>query len=205
MGKSDKKYGLGKRGGEGFETALPSGETCFQRAISIEDMLEMGIMDKIDSLSGIVQTEHIERVTGKGKQTPAQQAASTMAALDPTTEDGRTALFALLKDKSRWENLLEFVNKVVVRSVIEPPVYDGQEGAAGQPAHGLSNSVDVHDVDLQDKLVIMNAAMSKLQAGVVAAEPFREGRQDDVAHIPDGEGVRDEAVNAPGGDGEAGS
>ena len=197
MGKGNKKYGLGKRGGDEFETLLPSGEVCLQRGISIEDMLDMGIMDEIDSLSGIVQVEHIDRVAGK---TSAQQAAATLRALDPTTEDGRKALFGLLKDEDRWTKLLAFVNKVVVRSVIEPVVYDSKAGDVTKTLNTVAGSVDVHDVDLQDKLVIMNAAMSKIQSGVVAAEPFREERADDVADVRDGEGVRDASVGAAGGD-----
>lgn len=200
-GNNGKKYGLGKRGGEEFETQLPSGEECLQRAISIEDMLEMGIVDRIDSLAGIIQTEHIERVSGR--KTP-QDAAATLMALDPTTEAGRTALLALLKDKKRWENLIEFVNKIVIRSVVQPQVYDGRNGEQ-VPHHVLSEGVDVHAVDLQDKLVIMNAAMSRMQGGVVAAEPFRQERADDVADVPDGEGLRDETERPAGGDGEAGS
>lgn len=195
-----KQYGLGKRGGAAFETELPSGETCLQRALSMEDLLDLGISDELDSLAGIVQTEHIDRVAGKRR---AEAAAQTMAALDPSTEEGRSAILKLLKDKPKWDKLISFVNRITVRAVIEPPVYDSKDPEAHQPINVLSNSVDVHSVDLQDKLVIMNAALTKLQKGVVNAEPFRQGPKDDVADVPDGGEVQHSPVNASGGDGAA--
>lgn len=200
-----KKYGIGKRGGEAFETDLPSGEVCLQRALSIEDLLELGISDELDSLAGIVQVDHIERVSGKRNKAAA--AAQTMSALDPSTEEGRQALTALLGDKERWDKLIGFVNRITVRAVIEPPVYDSVEMLAkGQPVNvPTHDALDVKDVDLQDKLVIMNRALAKLQSGVVAAEPFRPERTDDVADLRDGEDVQHEAKHASGGDGAAGS
>jgi hypothetical protein len=202
MGKNGKKYGLGKRGGEEFEHKLPSGEECLMRAISIEDMLEMGITDRIDSLSAIVQVEHIDRVAGKSSP-GTDHAVATLAALNPSTAEGRAALLSLLKDKERWTNLLDFVDKVVLKAVVEPSVYDGRSGDQ-VPHHVLENGVDVHAVDLQDKLSIMNAAMTRLQGGVVAAEPFREGREDDVADVPDVEGLRYEAERPTRGDSPSG-
>lgn len=195
-----KKYGVGKRGGEAFETNLPSGETCLQRALSMEDLLDLGVSDQLDSLAGIVQVEHIDRVAGKKSQIAA--AAQTMAGLDPSTTEGRAALLSLLKDKKRWDHLLEFVNKIVVRAVIEPPVYDGR--AAEQPVNvPTHDALNVHDVDLQDKLAIMNAALAKLQKGVVNAEPFRSERADDVADVRNVGEVRNTPIDAAGGDGEA--
>ena len=196
-----KKYGIGKRGGESFETNLPSGETCLQRALGMEDLLDLGISDELDSLSGIVQVEHIQRVSGKRDKVAA--AAQTMAGLDPSTPEGRTALLNLLKDKERWEKLVSFVNRITVRAVIAPVVYDSQVYPPGTSINIVEGSLDVHDVDLQDKLAIMNAALTKLQKGVVNAEPFREERPDDVADVRNGADVLRPAVDAPGGDGEA--
>lgn len=203
MGKATKKYGLGQRGGKAFEVDLPSGETCLMRKIGPDDLIELGVIDDFDSLTGIVQTEHIDRVAGR---TAKPDIAQTIAGLDPSTPEGQKAVLDIIKDKDRWEKLIRFVNMVVSRAVLDPPVYDREE-AQENPAkhHAPPDAVAVQDVDLADRMVIMSRALQQVQEGVLAAEPFRQGRQDDVADLPDGEGVRHETEQAPGGDSPAGS
>ncbi len=186
-----KKYGLGQRGGDTFEAELPSGNTCLMRGLSVEDLLEMGILDEMDSLAGIVQTDHIDRVKGKSS---GADAAAAFANMDTSSAEGRQLLLSLMQDKERWAKIIGFINKVVVKAVEEPQVYDPtQHDASAGPIHVRPGAIPVNRVDLPDKMVIMTRAIARIQQGVAAAEPFREGREGDVADVPDGEGLRDAA------------
>lgn len=195
--ETKKKYGLGRSAGKTRELNLPSGEVCLVRNVSIEELMELGILDDMDSLSGIVQTEHIDRVAGKTK---AQTLAESLAGLDASSPEGRAALLEIVKDKERWTKLIAFVNKVALRAVVEPAVYDRDAAdgvhAVHMPTH---DAVAIQEVDLTDRLAIMTAALSAMRAGVQAVEPFREGRPGDVADVPDGPGLLDPTLYAAGG------
>jgi hypothetical protein len=106
MPPKGKKYGLGHK--KSFELDLPSGETCLVRRTGIDGLISAGVLDSLDSLTGMVKELHLDRVAGHKPKTG-----------EP---DEQETLLALIKDKERWNSLMDLVNAVCAYAVVEPAV-----------------------------------------------------------------------------------
>lgn len=187
---SKSKYGIGSKK-KTFEKELPSGETCLMRRLTPDDLLEMGVMDQIDSMQAIV-AGHIARAGGQ---------ASSVADIDASTEDGRKLILDIMKDKTKWEALQGFMNTVVCAAVVEPQVFP--EPPADQKRD--PELLYIREVDLMDRIVVMTEAVQGMITGVKAMEPFRPGASQAVAGVPAGQDVRDAPERAGRANGAAGA
>lgn len=191
--KTKKKYGLGVR--KNFEHKLPSGEVCLMRRLTIDDMIELGLLDRIDSLTSIVATEHVGRVTGTPQQRAA--AAEALAKLDADSAEGRKALLDVMRDKSKWESLQEFINGIVVAAVVEPELKP-EPPKDHAPEWGV---LYPKDVDLADRMSIMQEAMLGMLPGIQAMEPFRQGSGQAVVDLPESLQVQHASLGSVGDNG----
>lgn len=98
-----------------IDLTCPSGQLCLVRRPGVTGLIRAGILDSLDALTGIVQTDHIERVKS-GK--------------DPsiTSED----IQALAQDKEALMAALDLADKVVEYVVLQPsalrPVVRNEQG-----------------------------------------------------------------------------
>lgn len=99
------------------EYTTPTGAKCLVRDMVMEDLVDLDLINEIDSLTALVQTEHIDRVAGKGRK--AQQKAKQVAA-----ESERQQMMALMKDKAKFIQMATVLDKVVMRCVISPQLFD---------------------------------------------------------------------------------
>lgn len=192
MPSKDKKYGLGTN--KPYEFKLPSGNTCLMKNLTMDDLMKIGILDRLDSLTSIVSAEHVTRVTGTPQQRAA--AAQALAELDTETAEGRQALLGIMKDKGKWEAMQSFINVVVKEAVVDPHV----SPEPGPHETKMDNVLYASDVDLLDRMAIMQRCMGGMMDGVKAMEPFRSGSGETVVNLPEGQDVRNAAVGASGGD-----
>lgn len=151
--KKSPKYGkTWKKGGGSFDLDLPSGERCRVKRPGIQGLIKAGILQSIDSLTAIVQTETIPKAEGK----PAVDVKDILA------------------DEQKFSKMLEMVDKIVCEVVLEPKVLptlvqafdqDG-ETLVGDDGEALmreiedderdEDSIYVDYIDTEDKMFIMN-------------------------------------------------
>lgn len=195
-------YGLGLTGSS-YDHELPSGNTCRMKDADLPALIASGVVDSVDELTSLVQTEHVDRVK-KGKKTrhlqPAPGAKGGVGSLPPEQQ----AVLDIMKDKKRWGTLQRVINAVVVECVLEPKVLPAPEaemavahGEYVRPAAG-HNKVYVDNVALMDRFSIFAKAMGPLMAGQAVMKPFRDGREEAVANLAAGEDVQPAAERDAG-------
>jgi hypothetical protein len=83
-----------------FEITCPSGQKCLAHQLTIERLMEMGLLEAINSLSGIVEQEMI-----------------------PRTGAPNVDMTKLLSDAPKLLQVMSLVNEVVVEAVDAPEVH----------------------------------------------------------------------------------
>lgn len=119
---------------------LPSGGKVQVRMLEVEDLIELEIMDKMDELGGIVQTDHIDRVKGTNKPSDRPKKKPTKAeqvALDEKRDKEETQRFLdLVKDKKRFTPLQHVIDKVIAFAVVQPVINLAFEDAMAESPDG---------------------------------------------------------------------
>jgi len=149
-----------------IDLEVPSGQLCLVRRPGIAGLVKAGVLDSLDALTGIVQTDHIERVkSGKG-------------------EISKEDIAALAGDKAKLLEALELADKVVEYVVVQPSVFraiardetgkpvldeDGKESPLSE-ADRMPGQVYTDMVDLMDKMFIFQFVVG----GVRDLETFRK-------------------------------
>jgi hypothetical protein len=131
----------------------PSGQLCRLRKIDPTDLLEMGILDEVSRLPGLVQSGPMATAQGK-----------------PPQDDNRL-LLDMLKDPTKLEGLMGLMDKLVAYVVVRPSVqvWDGKiERVPGQ--------VYTDMIHLGDRMAIMEHAMGAVRK----LDNFRTGPQEAV-------------------------
>lgn len=132
-----------------FELTVPSGQKCLVHQLSIERLIEMGLLEAINSLSGIVEQEVI----------PKAGPSAT-----PTVD-----MTKLLADTSKLTRVLEVVNVIVVEAVDAPALASVPE--PGEPR--VNGVVYVDSIGLTDRFAIF----SEVTGGLDGLAAFRSGSE----------------------------
>lgn len=111
----------------------PSGQTCRLRPLSPETLLEAGILDRITRLEGLASVL-VDQAEG----------APPKAATPPSRDD--------------FKMLLGTINQLVILAVETPHLYEEDETVEGE-----ENVIRVTDVDLEDRMAIMEEALRGLK------------------------------------------
>lgn len=154
MPNPDNKYALTGWSAELFaDLQVPSGQICQVRRPGVEGLVRMGLLDKVDSLTGIVDQKHIKRV--KGQKVIDEKSLMS----DPE---------ALLQAMSTIDKVL---CHVVVQPRIERPVVevDGKEHELPESEY-VAGVVYTSMVGIEDKMFIFNYAVG----GSKDLEKFRQ-------------------------------
>jgi hypothetical protein len=182
MPKSKKKYGIGGSGAHGptVELTLPSydenGESnvALVRRLGVQGLIKMGILDSMDSLTGLVSNKILE-ITGEADAEQLKKIAEASPEL---------------------RKVLDLVDKITLAAVVQPPVRPVPTEQAPDPERPADAGVPwdwrnptalyVDDVDLEDKMFIMNFVVGgsgDLSAFRQATEPAL-GSVEDVEDVP---------------------
>lgn len=98
--KTKTKYSLGRA--DASDLKLPSGNVCLVKRPGVQGLIKAGLLDSLDSLTAIVQVDHIDANDPK----KMAQAVNKMAA-DPT----------------RIGEALDLVDKAICFAVVAPKVF----------------------------------------------------------------------------------
>jgi hypothetical protein len=168
-----KQYGIGKAD-KTFELALPSGSICLVKRPGVEGLMKAGILDSLDSLTGLVQVEHIDT---KDPKKMAQ------------------AVKALSERKGDLIKGLDLMNKAVCAVVVEPKVFMPPED--GESRDEAKYYID--EVDEEDKSFIFQFVVG----GTRDIEIFRQERQGLMGGLSAGANLPVPAEQAAGNPGPA--
>lgn len=188
-------YSLGLTG-QSFDFNLPSGNTCRMNHADLPKLIAAGVVDSIDQLTSLVQTEHVDRVKKGKKNRHVQPPPGAMP------EQARVAL-ELMRDPKRWGTLEGVVNAVVVQCVEEPRVLPalapGTERSPQDAAALMAGTAfAVDNVSLIDRMAIFAEAMAPILQGQEAMKPFRDGGEAGLAGVADVEDVQPPAERNAG-------
>lgn len=112
------------------DLTCPSGQMCRVIRPGVEGLIQLGLLNKLDSLTGLVDQKHIQRVKG-GKKAPE---------LD---------INSLIRDPKSLSDALSTMDKVVVHVVQEPALtLDPEE----------KDKIHIGSVDMDDRAFIFQFA-----------------------------------------------
>jgi hypothetical protein len=152
-----------------MELECPSGQVCLVRKSSPEQLVAMGIIDRIDVLSKLVDIKHVKRVKGKPSSIPSQ-----------------VDVEALSKNPKIAVDILTLADKVVEAVVLEPNVkrptktVDGIEVSLLH-SERIDGQVYTDMIDFMDRMFIFQHAVG----GNTDLHSFREQFQSNVANMAD--------------------
>lgn len=95
------------------EITIPSGDLVLARRIGPTEMIKSGMLTKVDVLSAIVQSDHIDRVDGRTEpQSPAERERAQAA-----------EIAEMMKDPTKLLSAMEVIDDIAILVVVEPKVY----------------------------------------------------------------------------------
>jgi hypothetical protein len=100
-------------GSQLIDLEVPSGQLCQVRRPGVTGLVKAGVLDSLDSLTGLVKTEHIDRVK-TGKPSTPEITAEDMRELSQNTEK-LTAAFDLMQKVAEYVIVQPQVLRPVVR------------------------------------------------------------------------------------------
>lgn len=124
-----------------FDLEVPSGAMCQVRRPGPMGLIKAGVLDRLDILGSIVQTDHVDRVAGR----PAQQ---------PSSQD----VLELLKNKEQLTAVDEMIQRAVAYVVTQPKLHldpkllPEDDPDKDQPR--VSERIYVDSVDFVDQIYI---------------------------------------------------
>lgn len=149
---SPTKWGGGMEGADEngfFDLVTPSGQLCQARRPGTEGLLREGILHELDYFTALAT-----------KKMPTDRKPKGTPPADPKIE-----VKALLKDKSKVENVLHTIDRVVQYCVVQPEI----QMAPNDRTSRQPGVVYTDMIDLEDKIYIFNWAVG----GTGSAQRFR--------------------------------
>jgi hypothetical protein len=143
------------------DLTVPSGQLCQVRLPGVQQMINAGVFESIDTLTGVVSEKHIKRVQGRSQKQG-----------QPVEIDTNS----LMKNPEDLAKVFEIVDKVTEHMVLQPKVkrpirkaVDGKEVLL--PFDEREDDVVYTDrIDAMDKMFIFQYAVG----GDTDVESFRE-------------------------------
>lgn len=176
----NKKYSLGAKTDDGLhDVDLPSGHTVQAKRPGVQGLIAAGLLDNFDELTALVQTEHIEPQTPKGRSAAASQKV--------TPDQTKAAAEALMKDPSKLATAFHLLDRLVAHIVVQPPVwidYQGkdepdEEWEARQDKAKEDGAYAVREVDIEDRMFLLNWSIG----GSADLTAFRAGTNELMGNL----------------------
>lgn len=160
--KTTSKYGKGLKD-KLSDLELPSGVIVQVKKPGIQRLLSLGLLDNLDSLTGIVITDTIATAEGTPKINPQD----------------------FIKDPKKLNDMMDIVDKLVMYVVVQPPLFKPVKVVDGAEVLLEDDERDeetfyIDDIDFEDKAFIMDAV---IDTGKSLGD-FRPGSSSDVGGVP---------------------
>lgn len=140
---------------------VPSGQLCLVRRPGLEGLLKAGVLHSLDSLTSLVQSQHINGASD-------------------SQVDNELAL--IMSDPMKMDAMLRIIDRVVCYVVVKPEV----QMTPGDITSRDTDVIYADMVDLTDKMFILNYAVG----GTRDLERFRGELSGRMGHMATGESVR---------------
>ena len=128
-----------------FELTCPSGQKCLAKELDIMRLMELGLLDRINGLSGIVNAQMLPKA--RGQRVP------------------EVDVNELLRNKDALIEVMALVNSIVCESVVAPhvwPIVD-EDGLPIPDEERKPERIYVDSVRLTDKFFIFNEVTGGLE------------------------------------------
>lgn len=155
--------------GREYDFVVPSGQLCRIRKKPLENLLLEGVIDDIDSLTALVETDIVKK---RGRRPGTPQDRQRKSGTKPTAAEG----LQMMKDEN-FRKSIEIMDKVIIAVVVEPQLHPNPVPGE-KPEDG---KIYIQQVSLPDKTAIFKEVMSSVQQ----AEQFREESDEAVEPVPD--------------------
>lgn len=143
----EQKYAATTWGGEIFEDlVVPSGQVCQVRRPGVQGLIRDGILESLDSLTGIVQNELIPSAKGTAKK-----------AIDPQE---------IMKNPESVVQIMHLTDRIITHVVVQPQI----EMSPNDVTRRKQGVIYADMIDIDDKMFILNYAVG----GARDLERFRE-------------------------------
>lgn len=182
--------------GQAEDVTLPSGEVVSARRPGVQGLIKAGIINELDSLTGLVDANHNQRVN------PSKKAKGKGA--KPVSENLSNAeIKELLGDEGKLENVLRVAAKVAVYVVVRPtlrPHWAEEKDDDGKTVYRELTAIEraaikvelmetakfpedpilfTDEVDMEDTMFLMNYAVG----GTRDLAQFRSQLDESVASV----------------------
>jgi hypothetical protein len=171
------------------EYTTVSGEKCMVRDLEMEDLIELEILNEMDSLTTLVQEQHIDRVAGKKTSKKALEKAAQEA-----REAERRNMMSLMKDTEKWSKISSVLDKIVTHCVLSPQLLDpwilDPNNASPKNPTGrrkltknerVPGEAYLDYIDLRDKIGIFGEVFHSMED----LEKFRDESTEDLGDMED--------------------
>lgn len=143
--QSEDRYAATAWGGTGTDLSMPSGQLAYVRKPGIEQLIAAGIINDLDSLSGIVD----------GLITKAE------GGVPPKVDVEK-----IMSDSSQMDAMFHLIDRVVCHTVIKPEVHMTPNDRTSRKPGVIYCDM----IDIEDRLFIFNY----VTGGVTSVAAFRE-------------------------------
>ena len=149
---------------------LPSGSVILIRELEVEELIALGVMDKIDSFTN----ESLKEPGKKKRKTDEEDALS------------------LLKNPKKLTSLMETVDVVVQKSIVRPEVHMKPPPIKNDEGEEVDAPLDplkiyVHRIPMVDRMEVFQRAFKSMEAFFT----FRPGQEAPLGDVAEGQGVRE--------------
>lgn len=162
--------GWSTEGPKRYDLKLPSGQVCLIQPLELERILEMGLIDALDTFSGSLIPNNTK------KKKPADR-AKTKKQQD---EEALADIMGLLGDPEKFGKLKKTMDQVAVECVVKPQVF----ADLGKDEEPVPGRLYVSRINFMDKMEIFSSVMD----GMGDLGRFREGSEDGVGDVAEKSG-----------------
>jgi hypothetical protein len=158
---------------------VPSGQLCLVRRPGPAGLIAAGVLDSLDVLTGLVQTEHVDRVEPSPEGERRKEELAQVSNAD---------LLEIAKNPERLAKAMELVDKVICYVVLQPPLLPVPEAdpETGEVPSRVPDSAYIDMVDIEDKFYIFNFVLGGTEDLVAFREKFSAsvGSLEALAGVP---------------------
>lgn len=172
-----------------FDFITPSGQKCLLRKMDPMDLIQMGLMDKLDFATGVVMNQHVKNSQMSNVERIKRERARREAKAkgeDPNAAEQEVfsdeAWESVIKDPSKLINFKEILDEVLTISVVAPKMVIAPKNDDDR----VDGVFYTDTVPFNDKVAVFNVLMK----GVKVVEQFRDGSEENVGAVAPKSGVR---------------
>lgn len=149
------------------DVTLPSGQVCQVKELQMEDILSMGIINQLDSLTG-------DLISGMDPSVPAKATSGRKKTKKQLDEEANKSILELMADPEKFGGMLDAINKIVVGCVVQPTVLPAVEETEREQGR-----VYVDMIDFNDRITLFTEGFQ----GLGDMSKFRPGQGNGVGDL----------------------